>query len=98
YAHMITPIRKFSHELTKSDIGPRPLDFVFIDGDHGEVAVRADFHLIAPWVKTGGLVAFHDLVPAFPGVNIVVGEALASGAWQLVRLAGGLGTIRRVHP
>jgi predicted O-methyltransferase YrrM len=97
YAHMITPVRKLSHELTESDIGG-PLDLVFIDGDHSEVTVRADFRIITPWVKPGGLVAFHDLVPAFPGVNIVVGEALASGEWQLVRLADSLGTLRRMRP
>lgn len=96
YAHMITMVRKFSHELTPQEIGG-PLDFVFIDGDHGETAVRADFSLIAPFVKLGGLIAFHDVSPAFPGVNIVVGEALASGDWQLARLTGSLGTIRKAR-
>jgi predicted O-methyltransferase YrrM len=96
YAHMITVVRKFSHELTSQDIGG-PLDLVFIDGDHSEAGVRTDFRLIAPWVKPGGLIAFHDLIPDFPGVNIVVGEALASGDWQLARLVGSLGTIRKLR-
>jgi predicted O-methyltransferase YrrM len=96
YAHMITPVRKFSYELTEADIGGL-LDFVFIDADHSETAVRADFRLIAPWVKAGGLIAFHDLHPVFPGVHVVVGEALATGDWQLLRLADSLGTIRRVR-
>lgn len=95
YSKMITIVRKFSHELTPREIGG-PLDFVFIDGDHSEIAVRTDFCLIAPWVKCGGLIAFHDLIPDFPGVNKVVGEALASGEWQLVRLTGSLGVIRKV--
>jgi predicted O-methyltransferase YrrM len=95
YAQMITPVCKFSHELTEADIGGH-LDFAFIDGDHSEAVVRADFRLIAPWVKAGGLIAFHDLHPMYPGVHIVVGEALASGDWQLVRLVDSLGTIRRV--
>jgi predicted O-methyltransferase YrrM len=95
YAHMITPVRKLSRELTEVDIGG-PLDFAFIDGDHSEVEVRADFKLVGPWVKTGGVIAFHDLHPGFPGVHIVLGEALASGEWQLVRLAGSLGAIKRL--
>src|SRR5262249_40126664 len=96
YAHMIVPVRKLSCELNEADISS-PLDFVFIDGDHSEAAVRSDFHLVVPWVKIGGLVAFHDLIPEYPGVGIVVGEALSSGNWQLVRLTGSLGMIRRVH-
>jgi predicted O-methyltransferase YrrM len=95
YSHMITPIRKFSNELTEADIG-RPLDFVFIDGDHSEIAARRDFRLIAPWVKADGLVAFHDVHSGAPGVQVVVGEAVASGAWQLVRLVEGLGILKRV--
>lgn len=96
YVQMITPVRKFSHELTEADIGG-PLNFVFIDGDHSEVAVRKDFALIAPWVNTGGLVAFHDLHEGAPGVHVVVGEAVASGVWQLVGLVNSLGTLRRVR-
>jgi predicted O-methyltransferase YrrM len=96
YAHMITPIRKFSHELTEGDIGG-PLDFVFIDADHREASVRADFRLIALWVKTGGIVAFHDVHPMFPGVHVVLGEALASGDWQLSHLADSLGAMKRVR-
>ena len=96
YAHMITPVRKFSHELTEKEIGG-PLDFVLIDGDHSEAGVRSDFRLIAPWVKTGGLIAFHDLMPNHPGVNIVVGEALASGDWQLSSFVDTLGAIRKIR-
>jgi predicted O-methyltransferase YrrM len=98
YAHMITTVRKRSSELLGSDVGG-PLDFAFIDGDHSESAVRADFRVVAPWVKPGGLIAFHDLIafPVFPGVHIVVGQALASGDWQLVRLTGCLGAIRRAR-
>jgi predicted O-methyltransferase YrrM len=95
YAHMITAIRKFSNELTETDIG-RPLDFVFIDGDHSEVGARGDFQLVAPWVKPDGLVAFHDVHSGAPGVQIVFGEAVASGTWQLIRLVGGLGILKRM--
>lgn len=95
YKNIISPIRKFSHQVTQSDIGG-PLDFVFLDGDHSEQGVQKDFHLIAPWVKSGGLIAFHDLRSQFPGVGIVVGQALASGDWELVSFIDSLATIRRI--
>ena len=95
YRSMITQIRKMSGEITDADIGG-PLDFAFIDGDHGEVAVREDFRRVAPWVKVGGYIAFHDLDPLFPGVSIVFGEALASGSWQIVRIVRSLAVLRRV--
>ena len=96
FSFMITMIRKRSEDLSFGDVGC-PLDFVFIDGDHSEEAVRRDFQLISDWVKVGGVVAFHDLHPVYPGVNIVVGEALATGKWQLGGLADSLGWIRCVR-
>ncbi len=65
YAGMITPVRKFSNTLTEGDIGGM-LDLAFIDGDHVEQAVREDFILMAPWVKPGGFIAFHDASSQLP--------------------------------
>lgn len=36
------------------------IDFLFIDGDHSLAAVRQDWELWAPKVRTGGHVALHD--------------------------------------
>jgi predicted O-methyltransferase YrrM len=41
----------------------RPLDFLFIDGDHTYEGVRTDFTMYGSLVGTGGIVAFHDIVP-----------------------------------
>ena len=41
----------------------RPVDFLFIDGDHALEGVRADFELYTPLVREGGLIAMHDIVP-----------------------------------
>src|SRR5712692_2409113 len=38
------------------------LDFLFIDGDHSYEGVKKDFVMYAPLVKSGGMVAFHDIV------------------------------------
>jgi len=43
-------------------LGGRPIDFLFIDGDHGYDGVRADYELYAPLVRPGGIVAFHDII------------------------------------
>jgi len=38
----------------------KPLDFLFIDGDHSYGAVEADYLNYAHLVRPGGVVAFHD--------------------------------------
>lgn len=37
------------------------LDFLFIDGDHTYEGARADFMMYSPFVRKGGLIAFHDI-------------------------------------
>ncbi len=53
----------------------RPVDFVFIDGDHSEAACALDWRLWSPYVEVGGVVAFHDANGGDPGPTAVV-EAL----------------------
>jgi predicted O-methyltransferase YrrM len=38
------------------------LDYLFIDGDHTYAGVKQDFELYSPLVRSGGMVAFHDIV------------------------------------
>jgi predicted O-methyltransferase YrrM len=47
-------------------LGGKPLDILFIDGDHTREGVERDFRLYSPLVRSGGLVAFHDIVPGPP--------------------------------
>lgn len=42
-------------------LGNRPIDFLFIDGDHRYDGVRRDYELYAELVRPGGLIAFHDI-------------------------------------
>jgi hypothetical protein len=37
------------------------IDFLFIDGDHTYEGVRKDFDMYSPFVKKGGIIAFHDI-------------------------------------
>jgi predicted O-methyltransferase YrrM len=39
-----------------------PLDYLFIDADHTYDGVRQDFQAYGPLVRSGGLIAFHDIV------------------------------------
>jgi predicted O-methyltransferase YrrM len=41
----------------------RPVDFLFIDGDHTYEGVRKDFEMYSPLVRNGGIIAFHDICP-----------------------------------
>lgn len=43
-----------------------PLDYLFLDGDHSYDGVRRDFEMYAPLVRSGGIVAFHDIVVHHP--------------------------------
>jgi predicted O-methyltransferase YrrM len=38
------------------------LDYLFVDGDHTYDGVRKDFEMYSPLVRSGGMVAFHDIV------------------------------------
>ncbi len=49
----------------------RPIDFLFIDGDHSYDGVRQDFDMYSSLVRTGGLIAFHDILPCeLPGCSV----------------------------
>jgi predicted O-methyltransferase YrrM len=41
----------------------RPVDLLFIDGDHTYEGVRRDFEMYAPLVGQAGVIAFHDILP-----------------------------------
>lgn len=74
-------------------IWPRPVDLVFIDGDHSEAATTLDWQLWHPFVEPGGVIAFHDARldrpggSGWPGPTAVVdglfrGEGAVSG-WRI---------------
>jgi cephalosporin hydroxylase len=39
----------------------RPVDVLFIDGDHSYNGVRADYEMYAPLVRAGGVIGLHDI-------------------------------------
>jgi cephalosporin hydroxylase len=53
--------RKETLSAVSNLLNGRRLDVLFIDGDHTYAGVRADFEMYSPLVRSGGLVAFHDI-------------------------------------
>ncbi|MDD2753533.1 MAG: class I SAM-dependent methyltransferase [Candidatus Portnoybacteria bacterium] len=59
-------IRKDSHREetlaeVKKILNGRPIDFLFIDGDHSYDGIKRDFELYSPLVRRGGIIALHDV-------------------------------------
>jgi cephalosporin hydroxylase len=49
-------------ERVREILGDRKIDLLFIDGDHTYDGVRQDYLMYSPLVRSGGLIAFHDIV------------------------------------
>jgi predicted O-methyltransferase YrrM len=72
-----------------------PIDFLFIDGNHDYEAVLQDYEQWSPLLKTGGTIAFHDVVlgenpdPAGPGM-VAKQHIFDSPRWTGVKLVDAL--------
>lgn len=67
----VTLLRGDSHTSAFKDRVARQLDgkkadFLFIDGDHTEEGVTADYREYREFVRPGGIIAFHDIMEAQP--------------------------------
>ena len=58
------------------------LDFVFLDADHDYESVKADIAAWLPKVKPGGILAGHDYMCGWPGVDRAVAEAFNAVTFQ----------------
>ena len=66
-----------------ADHFPDGIDFLFIDGDHSYDGVRLDFEFYSPFIKPGGMIAFHDIVEDNESRYGVVTGGWAGGVPQL---------------
>jgi predicted O-methyltransferase YrrM len=65
------------------------IDFIFIDGDHSYEACKADILAWAPYVKRGGVIAFHDFGSRADGVTRAIFEETKAGRFtEIVGVAG----------
>jgi predicted O-methyltransferase YrrM len=55
----------FKAKLAK-ELNGEKADFLFIDGDHTEPGVEADYNDYKEFVRPGGLIAFHDIIENQP--------------------------------
>lgn len=73
-AHRLTSMQMTSLEAT-GWFNDGSLDGVFIDAAHEYEAVRADIAAWRPKVRAGGILAGHDYMAGWPGVDRAVAEA-----------------------
>jgi predicted O-methyltransferase YrrM len=77
FADRCTIIKGYSKKASERfEVGS--LDFVFLDGDHGEYGVRADIVAWIPKIKAGGMLLGHDA--AWSGVRAAIDD-LCPGYW-----------------
>lgn len=67
----VIPLAGDSHdqqflETVKNILDGNQVDFLFIDGDHTEEGVRSDYNMYSPLVRSGGIIAFHDILEKQP--------------------------------
>jgi predicted O-methyltransferase YrrM len=48
-------------DVLRAGLGGRPVDVLFIDGDHTAEGLRSDWLMYSPLVRPGGLVLIHDI-------------------------------------
>lgn len=68
---------------------------LWIDGDHSYEAVRADVDAWMPFVRPGGLIAFHDARNPALGPYRVVEQLLADGTFERDGGVGSISVLRR---
>lgn len=73
-----------------------PLDVLFIDGDHSYEGAKADWDGYRGFVRSGGIVAFHDIAHPDHQVSRLWAEIKASGyeTAELVKSNMGIGIVR----
>ncbi len=66
--------QKSTLDKLKETLNGQKIDFLFLDGDHSFEGIKQDFEWYAPLVRSGGIVAFHDIKPSLPDNWIQVGR------------------------
>lgn len=91
----IHPIK--SDTVTASKNWSLPIDMLFIDAGHKYLEVLADYLAWSPFVKLGGILAFHDYVlPQHPDISRCVDQdVMPTGQWEPLGTHSRLWTAQR---
>lgn len=81
--HLVTPIRGYSFEVCRQ--WKSKIDMLFLDANHEYASVLRDFNDWSPFVKEGGVIAFHDVISQWPGVMRTVSEHLVAPYYSSVQ-------------
>ena len=77
-----------------------PLDLVFIDGGHSLEAALTDYRTWAPKIRSGGVLAIHDIFPdpaeGGQAPYDIYQLAIASGLFEVLPMTKTLGVLRRI--
>lgn len=93
-------------EKAKALFGGKQIDYLFIDGDHTYEGVKSDYIMFSPLVKSGGLIAFHDIKTVRPDCGVrevweeVTKDMDKANFWEYAEndygpLGAGIGVIRK---
>jgi cephalosporin hydroxylase len=68
-------LRADSHDPSTLDevrrlIGDNEIDFLFLDGDHTYEGIKKDWEMYAPLVRSGGIIAFHDVAGNYDSTQV----------------------------
>lgn len=85
---LIIPIVKTSEEAAKRF--NRPVELIFIDGEHKYESVKMDFKLWFPKVVNGGIMAFHDTIVGYGPKRVVIDYLYKSKHFKNVRFVGSI--------
>lgn len=65
---------------TKRLLAGRPVDLLFLDGDHTLAGITQDWEMYSPLVRAGGLIAFHDIAANYEDIQV-------KQFWDTIKLA-----------
>jgi predicted O-methyltransferase YrrM len=92
----------FSVDVARAWAGG-PVDLVFVDGDHSEEGVAADWSAWAPHVAPGGAMLFHDARAGRPGgvglpgpTAVVERSVRPAPGWEVVDEVDAVVAVRRI--
>lgn len=92
---VIVPVIKTSKEAAEK--WNKPLGLLFIDGLHDFGNSELDFRLWSPFIKEGGIIAFHDAFCGYPAIFRVIEKYIFNNpSYQVIGTVGSVIYIKKL--